>query len=125
MAVELQRIEFPAAAACVGEPRRKLRLCRGRADRQPGHRAREHLEGQFHENAKASQAADEELREVETGGVLYDFGAAAKHLARSIDKLHGEDEVPDAAVADAAGAIQPCSDRSAERRACLDEHGIE
>ena len=86
---------------------------------------REDLEGAFGEHTKASQAADHEFRQIESGRVLDHLGAAADDLAPAVDEGHREQEVPQAAVAQAAGTVGARSHGAADGAAGVDEQRVE
>ena len=86
---------------------------------------RKDLERALGEDAQAPQAADHELRQIEAGGVLDDLCAAADDLAPAVDEGHGEQKVPQAAVAQPAGAIRARGNRAADRAAGVDQQRIE
>jgi hypothetical protein len=86
---------------------------------------REHLEGQFHQDTPSAQAADEELRQVEAGGVLHHFAAQAQDASGSVDEANAENEIADPAEPEAARAAAAGGDGSAERGSGLGPGGIE
>ena len=88
-------------------------------------RVRKDLERALGEDTQATQAADHELRQIEASGVLDDLGAAADDLAPAVDEGHGEQEVPQAAVAQPAGAVRSRRNGAAYGAAGFHEQGIE
>lgn len=88
-------------------------------------RDEEDLESELAEDAEAAEAADEEFRQVEAGGVFHDLAAEAQKPAGAIDEAHAEDEVALAAKAEPAGAAETGAERAAEGRAGGEQQGIE
>ncbi len=124
--IVIERARLPARDRnLLQQPDRGLVIARRQFERAARLRRRKHLERDLGQHAEPAEAADHEFRHVETRGVLHHLAAHAQEAAGAVDEAHAEDEIPQPAETQPAGAVHAGGDGAAEGRAGFDEHRIE
>ena len=123
---QVHGVHFMGGAAQRRErgQRRRQRAARD-LHRRRGEGPWKDLEGDLDQHAEPSEAAEEQMMQVEAGRILDDAAAAADEASFAIDETRADEEVPHAAVVEASRTVQSRGDRPTERRAASGERRLE
>ena len=123
---EVDRVGLHRPPADARDRGQRLRgVGRGEGDRGGRLGRGQHLQRQLGEHTEASHRADQQLGQVEAGGVLDHAAAGPPHATGAVDEAHAEHEVAHAAVAVGARPGDARGDRAPQRRARGDQRRVE